>query len=65
MNKKILASILTATIGVGMFVGCGEKNNTTVEIVTELTDPVSIEMWHYLNGKQAVITFLFKSPILP
>ncbi|MBM6838741.1 ABC transporter substrate-binding protein, partial [Clostridium saudiense] len=55
MNKRILASILTATIGIGMFVGCAEKNNTTVEIITELKEPVSIEMWHYLNGKQAEV----------
>lgn len=53
MNKRILATILTATLSVGMFVGCGNKNNTTVEIVTELKEPISIEMWHYLNGKQA------------
>lgn len=55
MNKRILASILTATIGIGMFVGCGEKNNNTAEIVTELKEPISIEMWHYLNGKQAEV----------
>lgn len=55
MNKKILSSILTATIGVSMLVGCGEKNNTTVEIITELNEPVSIEMWHYLSGKQAEV----------
>lgn len=55
MNKRILASILTATLGIAMFVGCGNKNNTTSEIVTELKNPVSIEMWHYLNGKQAEV----------
>lgn len=55
MNKRILATILTATLGVGMFVGCGKKNNATAEIVKELNNPVSIEMWHYLNGKQAEV----------
>ena len=54
MNKRILATILTATLGVGMFVGCGKKNNATAEIVKELNNPVSIEMWHYLNGKQGL-----------
>ncbi|MDU2672251.1 MAG: extracellular solute-binding protein [Clostridium sp.] len=55
MNKRILASILTATLGIGMFVGCGKKNNTSAEIITELKSPISIEMWHYLNGKQAEV----------
>ena len=55
MNKRILASILTATLGIGMFVGCGKKNNTSAEIITELKSPISIEMWHYLNEKQAEV----------
>ena len=53
MNKRFLASILTATLGISMLTGCSNNKGTTVEIITELKEPVSIEMWHYLTGKQA------------
>lgn len=53
MNKRFLASILTAVLGITMLNGCSNNKGTTVEIITELKEPVTIEMWHYLVGKQA------------
>lgn len=55
MNKKLLASILTATLSIGMFVGCSSNKEEVGEIVTELNEPVTVELWHYLNGAQVEV----------
>ena len=55
MKKRLLASMMTAVVAASAFVGCGadEAKEEKSNIVTELTEPVTIEMWHYMNGKQA------------
>ena len=57
MKRRLLASLMTAVVAVTALTGCGSNNSSSekAEIVTELTQPVSIEMWHYMNGKQAEI----------
>ena len=53
MKKRFLASLLTVVTTMSLFVGCKKTDSTTEEIITELNEPVSIEMWHYMNGGQA------------
>ena len=52
MKKRFLASLLTVVTTMSLFVGCKKTDSTTEEIITELNEPVSIEMWHYLTGAQ-------------
>lgn len=55
MKKRFLASVLVALSTVSLFTGCKKTSSTTEEIITEITEPVSINMWHYLNGTQAEV----------
>lgn len=57
MKSRLLASLMTAVVAVTALTGCAGNNSSSknADIVTELTEPVSIEMWHYMNGKQAEI----------
>lgn len=55
MKKRFLASVLAVTTAMTMLVGCKNTDNTTVEIITEISEPVSIELWHYLTGAQAEV----------
>ena len=51
MKKRLLASLMAATVAVTTLTGCGKTDSSkSSEIVTELTGPVSIEMWHYMTG---------------
>ena len=53
MKKRLLAGILTALTTVSLFIGCGaEEDKKPMDMVTEITEPVTIEMWHYLTGQQ-------------
>lgn len=55
MKKRFLASLLTIITTASLFVGCNNTSSTTEEIVTEVTNPVNIEMWHYLTGAQGEV----------
>ena len=56
MKKRLLASLMAATVAVTTLTGCGKTDSSkSSEIVTELTGPVSIEMWHYMTGKQSEV----------
>ena len=54
MKKRVLAGLLTALTTLSLFVGCsgGEEEEKPADMVTEITEPVTIEMWHYLTGQQ-------------
>lgn len=52
MKKRLIASALAALATFSLFTGCTKKKAEEVTIVTELSGPIEIEMWHYLNGKQ-------------
>ena len=57
MKKRFLAVTMAATIAASIFVGCGSEAKNEADnkpnVVTEIKEPVTIEMWHYMNGKQA------------
>ena len=53
MRKRLLAVLMTAVVATSAFVGCSKDGSSNADIVTELQEPVTIEMWHYMNGKQA------------
>ncbi|SCK03047.1 Lactose-binding protein precursor [uncultured Clostridium sp.] len=53
MKKRLLAVLMTAVVATSAFVGCSKDGSSNADIVTELQEPVTIEMWHYMNGKQA------------
>ena len=56
MKKRLVASLMAATVAVTTLTGCGKTDSSkSSEIVTELTGPVSIEMWHYMTGKQSEV----------
>ncbi|MCE9654529.1 extracellular solute-binding protein [Clostridium celatum] len=55
MKRRLLASLMTAVIAVTSLAGCSKNDTTSENIVTELQQPISIEMWHYMNGKQAEV----------
>ena len=52
MKKRLISTVLSVLVTVPLFVGCGNTQSTTEDIVTKLESPVSIEMWHYLTGAQ-------------
>ncbi|MCR6514543.1 ABC transporter substrate-binding protein [Clostridium sp. LY3-2] len=55
MKKKFLALAVLTAMTASIFVGCGSKdaNDKPKEaLVTEINKPVTIEMWHYMTGKQ-------------
>lgn len=53
MKKRLLAALMTAAVATSAFVGCSKGTSSNADIVTELQEPVTIEMWHYMTGKQA------------
>lgn len=53
MKKRLLAVLMTAAVATSAFVGCSKGASSNADIVTELQEPVTIEMWHYMTGKQA------------
>lgn len=53
MKKRLLAVLMTAAVATSAFVGCSKGGSSNADIVTELNEPITIEMWHYMNGKQA------------
>ena len=55
MKRRLLASLMTAILAVTALTGCSKDNSSNDNIVTELKEPVTIEMWHYMNGKQAEV----------
>lgn len=54
MKKRLLTALLSSTLVMASLAGCSSKQENT-SMVTELTEPITIEMWHYMNGKQAEI----------
>ncbi|MCR6514509.1 hypothetical protein M4I33_06410 [Clostridium sp. LY3-2] len=58
MKRKFLAMALATVMTASIFVGCGSdkkegaSDKDTAKLVTEIKEPVTIEMWHYMNGKQ-------------
>ena len=55
MKKRLLASLMAGVLAVTALTGCSKGNLSNDNIVTELQNPVTIEMWHYMNGKQAEV----------
>ena len=55
MKRRLLASLMTALVAVTALTGCSKSNSSSENIVTELKEPVTIEMWHYMTGKQAEV----------
>lgn len=53
MKKRLLASLMAGALAVTALTGCSKGDSSSQKIVTELQNPVTIEMWHYMNGKQA------------
>ena len=52
MKKRLLATLLSSTLVMTSLAGCSSKSGSS-DMVTELTEPITIEMWHYMNGGQA------------
>lgn len=66
MKKKLFASTMAGLMAMSAFTGCsstpevtpGAEAPTTEQVVIEVPElaaPVSIEMWHYMSGKQQEI----------
>lgn len=55
MKKRLLASLMTAFVAVTALTGCSKEKSSSENVVTELQQPITIEMWHYMNGKQAEV----------
>ena len=51
MKKRLLAALLSSTLVMTTLAGCSSKSESG-DMVTELTEPITIEMWHYMNGGQ-------------
>ena len=54
MKKRLLATLLSSTLVMTSLAGCSSKSENG-DMVTELTKPITIEMWHYMNGRQAEV----------
>ena len=54
MKKRLLATLLSSTLVMTSLAGCSSKSENG-DMVTELTKPITIEMWHYMNGGQAEV----------
>ena len=52
MKKRLLAALLSSALVMTTLAGCSSKSESS-DMVTELTEPITIEMWHYMNGGQA------------
>ena len=52
MKKRLLAALLSSALVMTTLAGCYSKSGSS-DMVTELTEPITIEMWHYMNGGQA------------
>ncbi|MGL4797822.1 MAG: extracellular solute-binding protein [Cellulosilyticaceae bacterium] len=62
MKRKVFASAMAGLLAMSVFTGCGSNEpaptpdkgtNEVVEAtLPEMNGPVSIEMWHYMSGKQ-------------
>lgn len=56
MKKKFLAVSMAAMMAASTLVACGGdatetgKEEAKKDVVTEITEPVTIELWHYMNG---------------
>ncbi|MBS6185082.1 MAG: hypothetical protein KH626_08540, partial [Clostridium celatum] len=55
MKRRLLASLMTAVVAATALTGCSKSDSSSEKIVTELQEPVTIEMWHYMTGKQAEV----------
>lgn len=55
MKRRLLASLMTAVLAVTALTGCSKDQSSNENVVTELQQPITIEMWHYMNGKQAEV----------
>lgn len=53
MKKRLLASLMTAFVAVSALSGCSKEQSSRENVVTELQEPITIELWHYMNGTQA------------
>ena len=54
MKKRLLAALLSSALVMTTLAGCSSKSGSS-DMVTELTEPITIEMWHYMNGGQAEV----------
>ncbi|MGL5820780.1 MAG: extracellular solute-binding protein [Sarcina sp.] len=56
MKKKFLAVTMAVMMAGSTLIACGGDTTKTdskgSEIVTEIKEPVTIEFWHYMSGKQ-------------
>lgn len=57
MKKRLLSLLMMGTLSLSMLAGCSGGDSAKEESgkVTELTNPVEIEMWHYMTGKQGEV----------
>lgn len=55
MKKRLLASLMTAFVAVTALSGCSKEQSSSESVVTELQQPITIELWHYMNGTQAEV----------
>ena len=55
MKRRLLASLMTAVVAVTALTGCSKSDSSNENVVTELQQPITIEMWHYMTGKQAEV----------
>lgn len=56
MKKRLFSLVTMAALSVSMLAGCSSNGGTAKGEdgkVKELKEPVTIEMWHYMTGKQS------------
>lgn len=54
MKKRLISSLMVGALSLSVLAGCtGKSGATNPDLVTELKNPTTIEIWHYMNGKQA------------
>lgn len=55
MKKRLLSSLMVAALSLSVLAGCSSTKAASADVVTELKEPVTIEMWHYMTGKQSEV----------
>lgn len=54
MKKRLISSLMVGALSLSVLAGCtGKAGSSNSDLVTELKNPTTIEIWHYMNGKQA------------
>lgn len=56
MKKRLVSLLMITALSFSVLAGCsGGKEQGSSEVVTEVKEPITIEMWHYMNGKQSEV----------